>query len=102
MAGYVQIIEMQTSRRDELKQLGDDYRAKREADGTGPMPLRSVMTQDRDRPGHYFTVVEFASYEEAMENSSRPDTSDFAKQMLAMCDAPPRFYNLDITDEWHR
>ena len=102
MAGFVQIIEVQSSRMDELRQLTDDYRAKREADASGPMPARSVLTEDRDRPGVFLNVVEFSSYEEAMENSQRPDTGEFARRMAELCDAPPRFYNLDVMETWSR
>ena len=33
-----------------------------------------VTCRDRDRPDHYMTIVEFASYEVAMENSDLPET----------------------------
>ena len=100
MAGYVQIIEFETSRYDEVKQLTDDYRAKREAEARGPMPLRSTVTQDRARPGVYMNIVEFESYEKAMENSQRPDTFDFATQMMKLCDGAPQFYDLDVEESW--
>ena len=59
-------------------------------------PERITITADRTRPGTYLTVVEFASYEAAMENSHRPETSDFAKGKAALCDGPPTFYDLDV------
>jgi hypothetical protein len=31
-----------------------------------------------------------------MENSNRPETSQFAEQMQKLCDGPPKFYNLDV------
>lgn len=31
-----------------------------------------------------------------MENSARPETSDFAARMAALCDSPPVFRNLDV------
>ena len=102
MTGFVQIIEFQTSRADELRQLGEDYQAKRDADARGPMPISSTTTEDRDRPGTFLHIVEFASYDEAMENSARADTSEFSQQMMALCDGAPRFYNLDITRKWSR
>lgn len=77
MAGFVQIIEIQTSRIDEVKALSDKYRSNRldaaDAD-TGAAPLRVTLTADKDRPGYYVNIVEFDSAEAAMENSSRPDT----------------------------
>ncbi len=62
-----------------------------------PVPgFRLVVTQDRDRPNHYFTIVEFPSYEVAMETSARPETDAFAKEMAALCTSGPRYYNLDV------
>ncbi len=61
-----------------------------------PAGFRLVVTQDRDRPNGYFTIIEFPSYEVAMENSARPETDAFAKEMAALCTSGPRFYNLDV------
>ncbi|RAM36267.1 putative quinol monooxygenase [Arthrobacter globiformis] len=93
MAGFVQIIEFQTSRIDEIEALG---RPSRTEGATTPTFRRITATADRDRPGTYFTIVEFDSYESAMENSNRPETSDFAAQMAALCEGPPVFRNLDV------
>ena len=69
MARFVQIIEFQTSRIEEIEELG---RPSRTEGSTAPTFGRIVATADRDRPGTYLTIVEFDSYESAMENSSRP------------------------------
>jgi hypothetical protein len=95
MAGFVQIIEFRTSKPDEITALMEDFRAKREADGDGPAPSRGITCADRDEPGRYFSIIEFGSYEEAMENSRRADTSEFAAKMMELCDGPGTFYNLD-------
>ena len=92
MAGFVQIIEVQTSRIDELESLIDEIRSQ-----PGPMPVeRATLAADRDRPGYYLNIVEFDSYEQAMENSNKPETAAMAERMAALCDAPPKFYNLDV------
>ena len=93
MAGFVQIIEFQTSRIEEIEALG---RPSRTEGATPPTFRRIVATADRDRPGTYYTVVEFDSYDSAMENSGRPETSDFAAKMAELCDGPPTFRNLDV------
>lgn len=91
MAGFVQIVEIKTSRIDEVDALVEERRA------AGPMPMvRATMTADRDRPGYYLSILEFDSYEEAMENSDRPETTDMAEKMASLCDEPPKFYNLDV------
>ncbi len=99
MAGFVQIIEFKTSRIDEIEALGNEMRAARDADGASSV-RRATFTADRDRPGYYLNVVEFDSYESAMENSNRPETSEFAAQVAKLCDGPPRFYNLDVMQTW--
>jgi hypothetical protein len=96
MAAFVQIVEFSTSRIDEVMALGDAMRAQRE-EGT---VRRGTFTSDRDRPNYYLTVIEFDSYESAMENSNRPETAEFASKMAALCDGPPRFYNLDVMRTW--
>ena len=100
MAGFVQIIDMTTSRIDEVQKLADDWRASREGEPGGP--TRGVVTADRDRPGHYLNIIEFPSYEDAMANSERADTTAFAEQLAALCDAPPTFTNLDLREVWTR
>jgi hypothetical protein len=96
MAGFVQIIEYRTSKPEEVAALGEQFRKDREAAGGGAASVRGVTCSDRDNPGRYFTIVEFGSYEEAMENSQRADTSEFAAKMMELCDGPPAYYNLDV------
>ncbi|TDO35265.1 quinol monooxygenase YgiN [Kribbella sp. VKM Ac-2527] len=96
MAGFVQIIEYRTSKPDEIAELSDEFRKSREASQDGPAPGRVIVCADRDDPGRYFIVVEFESFEAAMENNDRPETNEFAEKMAAMCDGPVKFYNLDL------
>jgi hypothetical protein len=100
MAGFVQIIEYRTSKPDEVAALTDEYRKNRQAEGDGPTPTRGTTCADRDNPGRYFAIVEFASYEEAMENSNRSDTSDYAAKMMELCDGPATYYNLDAVQSF--
>jgi hypothetical protein len=91
MGRYVQIIEMKTSHIDEVEALVEERR------GEGTMPMeRAVVTADRDRPGYYLSILEFDSYEAAMENSRKPETDELASKMAALMDEPPKFYNLDV------
>jgi hypothetical protein len=99
MAGFVQIIEMQTSRFDEIQELLKDLRARLD-DGRSSSPRRGTITADRDRSGYYLSIVEFDSHEAAMENSNRPEVGEFAGRLAKLCDAPPKFYNLDVRDAW--
>jgi quinol monooxygenase YgiN len=94
MGKFVQIIEYQTSRFDEVLALGRE----REQNDKGSLARRVTVTADRDRPGTYLTLVEFDSAEAAAENSNRPETQAFAEQMSKLTDGPPKFYNLDVED----
>jgi hypothetical protein len=96
MAGFVQIIEYRTSKPEEIATLMEDFQKNREAAGDGPSPTRAMTCADRDEAGRYYSIVEFSSYEEAMENSGRADTTEFAETMMGLCDGPTRFYNLDV------
>lgn len=93
---YIQIIELTTSRIDEVRSLSDKWRA--ESDGTRTA-TRSVVTRDRDTANRYLVIAEFGSYEEAMRNSEMATTTEFAQRLAELCDAPPTFRNLDVIDE---
>jgi hypothetical protein len=90
---FVQIIEFTTTRFDEMQKLFDELRSR----DPGPTsPSRGMVCADRDQPNRYVTIVEFPSYEEAMANSQRPETTAMAERMAALCDGPPTFRNLDV------
>jgi hypothetical protein len=91
--GFIQIIEYETDRPDEMWALGDARIAEM---GDPPPGFRLTITQDRDNPSRYVTVVEFPSYELAMENSALPETDTFARKMAALCTAGPHFRNLEV------
>jgi quinol monooxygenase YgiN len=92
MAGFVQIIEFTTSRFEEIERLSNDY----DLEAGGNTARRVTIAEDRDNPGTYFNIVEFDSYESAMQNSSRPEVAEFADQLSKICEGPPKFHNLDI------
>jgi quinol monooxygenase YgiN len=95
MTGFVQIIEFKTSRYDEIRALVDERR-----DRPG-LALGGMIAEDRDQPGTYINVVEFESYETAMENSNSPETQEFAARMAELCDGPAKFTNLNLLEKFH-
>ncbi len=99
MAEFVQLMEIKTSRIDEVNVLVRKMVEKR---GDRFLAGRAVHAADRDRAGYYFAIVEFDSYEEAMRNSNDPATGEFAEQLGALLDEPPRFYNLDVLQEYRK
>jgi hypothetical protein len=96
MPGFVQIMEIKTSRIEELEAL---VKKMQEEQGDSLLSTRAVLTADRDRPGYYVNIIEFNSYEEAMKNSNHPVITKMAKDMGNLLDGPPKFYNLDVRQE---
>lgn len=95
MAGFIQIIEWRTSRIDEVHALQEQWRETHPETG----PTQVLVGADRADEGRYVTVVQFASYEEAMANNADPLTGEFAARMSALCDGPPTFTDLDLIAE---
>ena len=93
---FVQIITFETKRIDEFDAALDEWIKKSEG---WRAPTRSLRTKDRDHPNTYVQIVEFPSYEKAMENSGRPETTEFAERLAKLCDAPATFTNLDVLRE---
>jgi hypothetical protein len=93
---FVQIVEMPTSRFDEIRKVGDEWEA---AIGDDRKAGQRVTCQDRDQPGRYLEIAFFDSYEEAMENSNHPVTQAFAGKLADLLDGPVVFHNLDVLDE---
>ncbi|MEV0169861.1 hypothetical protein AB0I00_01865 [Streptomyces sp. NPDC050803] len=93
---FVQIIDFETERLDEMEQLLEDARQRMAGQEGGPD--HRILLKDRETPGRYLAVIEFASYEEAMRNNERPETAKLAEQLTALCTREPRFVNCDLLD----
>ncbi|MGW1801965.1 hypothetical protein ACWCQN_40155 [Streptomyces sp. NPDC001984] len=93
---YVQIVDFETDRIDEMKALSDDM-TKRSA-GRENGPTRRLILKDRTQSGRYLAVLEFDSYEEAMRNNEDAETGKFAEQMAALCTRPPSFTDCDVLE----
>ena len=90
---FVQIIEMQTTRWDEIEQLHEAWLS--ETEGIRTSASERVL-RDRDRPNTFVIVVEFASYDEAMSNNELPATKHFAEAVGKLLDGPPTYRNCDL------
>ncbi len=91
--GFVQLIEYATSNPDEALRLRDEWVAATEGKRT---LLRGWRGQDREKPGTYVNIAEFASYADAMRNSELEATAEFAAKMAGITDGEPTFRNLDV------
>src|SRR5664280_3411904 len=98
---FIQVIEITTTRPDEVEALVGEWRTKTAGRRTAQ---RGTFTQDSERPNTYVQIVEFPSYEDAMANSDLPQTAAFADQLAQLCDGPISFRNLDVrsTEEMQR
>lgn len=94
MTEFVQLVEMSTSRYDEMQQYQQQWREK--------YPERSldwsIVGHDRDDPQKYVVMVHFEDYETAMQNSADPRTGEFAAKMQELSDGPVTFRNLDVVE----
>jgi len=90
---FIQIIEFTTTRFDEVEALMNEWVTKTEGKRNA---RRGTITTDRDRANTYVQIVEFPSYQEAMTNSSLPETAEFAEKIAKLCDGPAQFRNLDV------
>ena len=93
---FVQIIEFRTSKLDEVRKLGDEWEAAAAGDR---LARRRLICADRNDPNHIYNIVFFDSYEEAMQNSALPVTSDFAARMMELADGAPTFHDLDVVED---
>ena len=90
---FRQIIEFKTNRIDDFNASLDAWIARTE--GTR-IPHTAMLSRDRDAENLYLLTVEFASYDDGMENSNRPETSEFAAALAEISDGPLTFRNLDV------
>ncbi len=98
MPGFIQIMEFETSKIDELEKLMKTFQEER---GDALLATKATITEDRSRPGRYFVIVEFDSYEEAMRNSNDPVTSEYAEKVSAILKAPQIFHDLNVRSVIH-
>ncbi|MFR9774461.1 hypothetical protein ACL02O_00165 [Micromonospora sp. MS34] len=92
---FVQVVEYQTDRPDEVRQLGEEWSRVNPTPG----PERLTLAEDRDRPGHFVIVAEFDSYEQAMEHSKQAETGEYADRMRQLATKEPRYVNLEVAHQ---
>lgn len=90
---FVQVIDLKTGRLDELNQLMDSWLEATKGKRTA---THEIIGKDRKNADHVVEIVEFPSYEEAMKNSSLPETDRIFREIVALCDEAPTFTDLDV------
>ena len=94
---FIQIIEFETDRIDEMRTLDGEWRDR--AKDEGATAQRGILCADRDHAKRYFQIVFFDSFEDAEKNSGLPVTQEFAARMAAIGSGEPTFHNLDVVEE---
>ena len=93
---FIQIIELNSSRADEMQAVAEKWEKATQGKRTA---RRRVLCQDRNDANRYFNIVFFDSYESAMENSNLPETQQLSSELAGLMDKPPTFYDLDVVDD---
>jgi hypothetical protein len=88
---FIQVIQGKTSRADELRALAEAWRDQGAAGAVGYLGGTYGVTDG----GDFLAVIRFASRDEAMANSARPETGAFAEKMGALMDGPIEFHDCD-------
>ena len=91
--GFVQIIELQTRRYEEVEAIHEAWLAATEGVRT---TISEMVVADRDRPGRYLVIVEFPDQAAAAANDALPATGDFARALAELLEEPPVFSNMDV------
>ncbi|MCF6523680.1 ester cyclase [Streptomyces sp. JJ36] len=90
---FIQVIDCKTRKLDELNGLMDEWVAATQGKRTA---THSIVGRDRSDSTHVVEIVEFPSYEEAMQNSQLPETDRIFHELVAACDEMPTFTDLDV------
>ncbi|HEX5495438.1 MAG TPA: hypothetical protein VFX70_12780 [Mycobacteriales bacterium] len=93
---FLQIVELEidAGRYAEAQALEVEWWTRTEGERT---VIRNTWCQDHSDPDHYFTIVEFRSYAEAVRNSELPATHGFALRMEQVARSV-RYVDLDVLD----
>jgi quinol monooxygenase YgiN len=93
MAQFIQIVECEATDIDGIATELTRFQVEHPGVLTA---MTSTITEDRDRPGTYLAIVEFPSYEKAMEQQDNPATQEFSANLSKIMSGAPRFRNLDV------
>lgn len=90
---FIQTITIVTDKIEAVESILDEWITATTGERTAQ---RATLTSDRDHPNTYMQIVEFPSYEAAMENSRLAQTSRLADRLSQVCKTQPLFHNLDV------
>jgi hypothetical protein len=88
---FIQMIQAACTRQDEADAMLDEWRRDLAPGATGWLGGTYGFTDD----DQLMAVVRFASREEAMANSARPEQSAWAERFMGLMDGPAEFHDCD-------
>ncbi|UQX04495.1 hypothetical protein [Streptomyces sp. RerS4] len=96
---FAQIIDFETERIDEVRDLLRAYEERARSEGRTGAPTSRTLLKDRANPHRYLAVVEFDSHEGAMANSNAPETNELAQRLSALMTRPTVYTDCDVQDQ---
>jgi hypothetical protein len=90
-AVFIQIIQGTCTRQDELRAMAEGWRSELSGGAVGWLGGTYGFTDD----DQFIGVVRFDSREAAMENSARPEQTQWAEKMMSLMDGPVQFHDCD-------
>lgn len=88
---FIQVIQAPCTRHDDLRAVSDTWQDELGAGAHGWLGATFGFTDD----DLFIAVVRFASREDAMANSQRPEQGAWAERLAATLDGPPEFRDYD-------
>jgi hypothetical protein len=93
---FIQVIKGKCTRQDELRAMSGSWKDELGPGATGWLGGTFGFTDD----DLFVAVVRFASREDAMANSARPEQGAWAERLAATLDGPPEFSDYDDVTEF--
>jgi hypothetical protein len=88
---FIQIIQGKCTHQDELRAMAESWRTDLSGGAVGWLGGTYGFTDD----DQFIGVVRFESREAAMQNSARPEQSEWAEKMMSLMDGPVEFHDCD-------
>ena len=95
-SSFIQIMQLQTSKIDEIRAAVDEWQKATEGKRTLG-GARSARTGTTRAATQWYCV--FRLLRRRHENLALPETDALSKRTMALSDGPPTFVNLDIIEE---
>jgi hypothetical protein len=92
---FIQVIKGKTSQGDQMRSLAEAWRDEGGVEAVGYLGGTYGVTDG----GDFLGIIRFASRDEAMANSARPETGAFAEKMAALMEGPVEFHDCDDVTE---